>query len=138
MSIICTGVTFSFIWVSITSYTAIAVPSVSLATVQGLVHGVYFGLGNGLGHLIGGLLIGNYGAVATFYSFAVATAVWLLFFALCQKVAYLNYTSLQRMDKEYGMLMTTMITTTMTTTMAHDDKIVVQRNKAKNHNYFMS
>jgi MFS family permease len=81
------GVTFSFIWVSLSQYTAVAVPTVSLATVQGIVHGVYFGLGNGVGHLIGGVAIDAYGAVVTFYAAAVVTVVWLLIFVACQKLS---------------------------------------------------
>lgn len=81
-----TGITFSFIWVSQTSYTAVAIPSASLATIQGIMHGVYFGLGDGIGHFLGGVMIGKFGAVTTFYSFAVATAIWLLAFIACQKI----------------------------------------------------
>jgi len=81
-----TGVTFSFIWVSLSQYTAVAVPSASLGTIQGIIHGVYFGLGNGVGHFLGGVLISQFGAVMTFYGFAVASVVWLLIFFICQKV----------------------------------------------------
>ena len=84
-----TGVTFSFIWVSLTAYTAVAVPTVSLATIQGIMHGVFFGLGNGLGHLIGGVSIEAFGAVATFYSLSVVWGIWLVAFYICQKVSSL-------------------------------------------------
>jgi len=69
-------------------YTAISVPSVSLATVQGIMHGVYYGLGNGVGHLIGGLAIDAYGAPATFYATAVVVVLWSILFFLCQKVSH--------------------------------------------------
>jgi len=85
---LCPGVTFAFTWVSMCQYTAISVPSVSLATVQGIIHGVYFGLGNGVGHLIGGLAIDAYGAPATFYAAAVVVVVWLVLFVICQKVCH--------------------------------------------------
>lgn len=78
--------TYAFTWVSMSQYTAMAVPSVSLATVQGIIHGVYFGLGNGVGHLVGGLTIHSYGAVATYYAAAVGVVLWLIIFVACQKV----------------------------------------------------
>jgi len=71
-------------------YTAILVPTVSLATVQGIIHGVYFGLGNGIGHLIGGLTIHNYGAPATYYAASVFVVAWFLVFVICQKVCQLS------------------------------------------------
>jgi MFS family permease len=80
------GVTFSCIWVSLTAYTAVSVPSASLATVQGILHGVYFGLGNGMGHLIGGLLIGAFGARVTFFGFSGASFIVLILFIIAQKV----------------------------------------------------
>jgi len=83
-----TGVTHAFTWVSMCQYTAISVPSVSLATVQGLIHGVYYGLGNGIGHLIGGLAIDAYGAPATFYAAAAVVILWSVLFYLCQKVCH--------------------------------------------------
>jgi MFS family permease len=82
-----TGVTYSFIWASITQYTAVAVPSASLGTVQGLLHGVYYSFGNGIGHFIGGILISQNGAIVTFYIFAVLSAVWLVLFYVCQRVS---------------------------------------------------
>lgn len=107
------GITFSFIWVSLTSYTAVAVPSVSLATVQGIMHGVYFGLGNGFGHLFGGILIGNYGAVITFYSFSGVTFLWLIVFFICQKFSKKPITPKQFSYQEFG--------TTTTETAETDD-----------------
>ncbi|ELU12968.1 hypothetical protein CAPTEDRAFT_188244 [Capitella teleta] len=78
-------VTFSCIWVSLTAYTAVSVPSASLATVQGILHGVYFGLGNGTGHLIGGLLIGAFGAKVTFFGFSGASFLVLILFIVAQQ-----------------------------------------------------
>lgn len=88
------GVTFSCIWVSLTAYTAVSVPSISLATVQGILHGVYFGLGNGSGHLIGGLLIGAFGARVTFYGFSGASFLVLVLFIIAQKVSWATASSL--------------------------------------------
>jgi len=79
-------------------YTAISVPSVSLATVQGIIHGVYFGLGNGVGHLIGGVTIHWYGAPATYYAASVFVVLWLLVFIVCQKVCQLSPVSTTRVD----------------------------------------
>jgi len=79
-------VTFAFTWVSMSQYTALLVPTVSLAMVQGIVHGVYFGLGNGVGHLVGGLTIDAYGASTTYYASAIVVVFWLIVFFLCQKV----------------------------------------------------
>jgi len=69
-----------------TAYTTMAVPSASLATIQGILHGVYFGLGSGSGHLIGGIMIGYVGSVITFFSFAGASLFVLILFAVAQKV----------------------------------------------------
>ena len=69
-----------------TSYTATSVPEESLATTQGILHGVYTGLGNGVGHLLGGVLIGSYGAVVTFFSVGVASFLVLILFIVAQKV----------------------------------------------------
>ena len=69
-----------------TAYTTMAVPSASLATIQGILHGVYFGLGCGSGHLIGGIMIGYVGAVITFFSFAAASMFVLMLFFIVQKV----------------------------------------------------
>jgi len=71
-------------------YTAISVPTVSLATVQGIIHGVYFGLGNGIGHLFGGLAIDAYGAPATFYAASLFVVLWFIIFLVCQKVCQLT------------------------------------------------
>ena len=75
------------IWVSLTAYSAISVPTFSLATVQGILHGVYFGLGNGTGHLIGGTLIGTIGAPLTFYIMSGACILVLVVFIIAQKVS---------------------------------------------------
>ena len=85
--------TFAFTWVSMSQYTAVAVPSASLATVQGIIHGVYFGLGNGVGHLIGGLTIDAYGAPTTYYAASVMVVCWLIIFVVCQKVCQLFTTT---------------------------------------------
>ena len=83
--------TYATTRVSMNVYTAIAVPSESLATVQGILHGVYIGLGNGLGHLLGGFAIDAYGAPVTFYATSAAVALWLVTFVLCQKVGHSAY-----------------------------------------------
>ena len=82
-----TGVTFSCVLVSLTSYTAESVPTSSFATVQGIMHGAYFGLGSGMGHLIGGTLIGYFGARITFFAFAASCLVVLFLFMAAQKVS---------------------------------------------------
>ena len=81
------GVSFSFIWVAVAQYTANVVPPASLGTVQGLIHGFYFGLGSGIGQFVGGVLIDRFGAVLTFYIFAVLSAVSIGLFYVSQKVS---------------------------------------------------
>ena len=81
------GVTFSCVWVSLTAYSALSVPTSSLATIQGILHGVYFGLGSGTGHLIGGIVIGYFGAPLTFYSMTLACLLVLGLFFVAQKVS---------------------------------------------------
>ena len=90
--------TFAFTWVSMSQYTAIAVPTVSLAMVQGILHGVYFGLGSGVGHMVGGLTINDYGASATYYAASVFVVLWLLVFIASQKVCQHSWNRVNRCD----------------------------------------
>ncbi|XP_070547016.1 major facilitator superfamily domain-containing protein 6-like isoform X2 [Ptychodera flava] len=70
------------------SYFATNIPVSSLATVQGLVHGLYFGIGVGSGCVIGGALIQLTSPTMTFLVFAATAAVGLLltvFVKICTK-----------------------------------------------------
>ncbi|XP_064644661.1 major facilitator superfamily domain-containing protein 6-like [Lineus longissimus] len=79
------GLTFSSVWTSLTRYSCSAVPRASLATVQGILHGVYWGLGAGSGHLAGGLFIDNFGAEATFFTLAAGCILTLGLFGIAQR-----------------------------------------------------
>ncbi|KAL5010838.1 hypothetical protein ScPMuIL_013143 [Solemya velum] len=79
------GFSFAGIWVVLVDYLCGSVPAAYLATVQGVMHGVYFGMGNGSGHMIAGVLIENFGAQVTFWAFAVVSGCLLLLFFLSQK-----------------------------------------------------
>ena len=57
LSYFSTGFTFATAWVAMVEYTSAAVPEVSLGTVMGILHGVYWGLGIGGGQFLGGVLI---------------------------------------------------------------------------------
>ncbi|KAK3582988.1 hypothetical protein CHS0354_027113 [Potamilus streckersoni] len=81
------GFTFAGVWSVYIKYLSTSVPSEYLGTLQGFLHGVYWGLGSGSGFLIGGVLVQNYGAVVTFWSFAVGSFVNLIIFAITQKVS---------------------------------------------------
>ena len=81
------------VWATITSYSATVVPRESLATLQGILHGVYWGLGAGSGYMIGGQLIKNYGAVLTFRGFSAMSIVACVLFILAQKVRPKSVTS---------------------------------------------
>lgn len=64
------------------------VPPDNLATMQGILHGVYWGLGSGCGSLIGGFLVQKFGAPMTFWIFAGASAVNLFIFVIAQKASF--------------------------------------------------
>ena len=78
---------YSFTWIAVSQFTAILVPVASLGTVQGLISGVFLGLGSGVGQFVGGILIDRFGAVLTFYIFAVLSAVSIVLFYVSQKVS---------------------------------------------------
>ncbi|KAL5011089.1 hypothetical protein ScPMuIL_013394 [Solemya velum] len=80
------GFTYAAVWVVVSTYLCMSIPNEYLATVQGVLHGVYWGLGCGTGHMLSGLLVEQFGAVNTFWAFAVASAANLVIFALVQKV----------------------------------------------------
>lgn len=78
-------------WTTLVSCLATAVSSEGLATAQGILGAFYFGLGNGVGSFSSGLLIDKFGAVTTFASFAVASAVTLVLFFSIQQVIMWNH-----------------------------------------------
>ena len=80
------GFTFAGVWSALTAYICMAVPSDNLATMQGILHGVYWGLGSGTGAMLSGILVEKYGARTMFWIFAVAAAVNLVMFCVAQKV----------------------------------------------------
>ena len=86
LSYFSTGFTFATAWVAMVEYTSAAVPEVSLGTVMGILHGVYWGLGIGCGHLIGGALIDNFGARTTFKIHIAASAVVVVLVFIVQRV----------------------------------------------------
>ena len=69
------------------TYASKAVPSVSLASIMGILQGVYFGLGVGVGKMAGGLLIGQIGASYTFFVYGGMCTLVLGWFILIQKVS---------------------------------------------------
>ncbi|XP_062588528.1 major facilitator superfamily domain-containing protein 6-like [Saccostrea cucullata] len=79
------GCTYAGVWSAMTAYMCSAVPQENLATMQGILHGVYWGLGSGCGSLIGGILVQRLGAPMTFWIFAGASGFHLVFFVIAQK-----------------------------------------------------
>lgn len=79
------GFTSAGVWSALTAYMCAVVPPDNLATMQGILHGVYWGLGSGCGSLIGGFLVQKFGAPMTFWIFACASAVNLFIFLIAQK-----------------------------------------------------
>ena len=74
-------------------YLCRAIPVESLATMQGILHGVYWGLGSGAGYVLGGILVEQFGARITFGSFAVTAMVMFVFFIITQKVCIFAFNS---------------------------------------------
>lgn len=81
-----TGCTYAGVWSALTAYMCTVIPQENLATMQGILHGVYWGLGSGCGSLFGGILIQRLGAPTTFWIFAAASGVNLVIFVVAQKV----------------------------------------------------
>ena len=52
------------------------------ATLQGILHGVYFGLGNGIGQLVGGILVRKYGFGTVFRYFSLIDFFVVLVFVV--------------------------------------------------------
>ena len=80
------GCTSAGVWSALTAYMCSVIPPDNLATMQGILHGVYWGLGSGCGSLIGGILVQRLGAPITFWIFAGASGVNLVIFLVAQKV----------------------------------------------------
>ncbi|XP_070547026.1 major facilitator superfamily domain-containing protein 6-like [Ptychodera flava] len=80
------GITFAAVWTVLASYLALAVPNDSFATMQGILHGIYWGLGTGVGNMLGGLFVDFFGAVRTFIGYSIASCVVLVIFAMVQRV----------------------------------------------------
>ncbi|KAJ8307172.1 hypothetical protein KUTeg_015256 [Tegillarca granosa] len=81
------GFTFAGIWGAMIGYLCTVIPGENMATMQGILHGVYWGLGSGSGSMIGGIVTEHFGARVTFWSFAVATVFNLIIFVITQKLA---------------------------------------------------
>lgn len=81
------GCTSAGVWSALTAYMCTVIPPDNLATMQGILHGVYWGLGSGCGSLIGGFLVQKLGAPMTFWIFASASAVNLFIFLIAQKAS---------------------------------------------------
>ncbi|XP_022310017.2 major facilitator superfamily domain-containing protein 6-like [Crassostrea virginica] len=79
------GCTSAGVWSALTAYMCSVIPPDNLATMQGILHGVYWGLGSGCGSLIGGILVQRLGAPITFWIFAGASGVNLVIFLVAQK-----------------------------------------------------
>ena len=63
-----------------------AVPPENVTTMLGILSGMYWGLGSGTGDVIGGQLVGAFGARNTFWIMAVVSVVNLIIFTIAQKV----------------------------------------------------
>ncbi|XP_031568181.1 major facilitator superfamily domain-containing protein 6-like [Actinia tenebrosa] len=75
------GVTYGLVWTASVSY-VVAGPGYG-ATIQGIIHGVYWGLGMAVGGVLGGFLVHVLGARVTFRITAgCSLGILVLFFAL--------------------------------------------------------
>ncbi|XP_070547029.1 major facilitator superfamily domain-containing protein 6-like isoform X2 [Ptychodera flava] len=73
------GVTSAACQVALVSYFAKGVQASSLATLQGVIHGIYAGLGTGTGSALGGLFVMNHGVQVTFVWFSYFACIALVF-----------------------------------------------------------
>ncbi|XP_061899330.1 major facilitator superfamily domain-containing protein 6-like [Entelurus aequoreus] len=78
------GVTHASVWAACISFLSAAVPPDLRTSAQGILQGLHLGLGRGCGAMVGGLLVGYFGAAVTFRGIGMASLVILLIFTLIQ------------------------------------------------------
>ncbi|XP_077369184.1 major facilitator superfamily domain-containing protein 6-like isoform X2 [Festucalex cinctus] len=78
------GVTHASVWAACISFLSAAVPPDLRTSAQGILQGLHLGLGRGCGAMVGGLLVGNFGAAASFRGIGMASLIILLIFVLIQ------------------------------------------------------
>ncbi|XP_019732866.1 major facilitator superfamily domain-containing protein 6-A isoform X1 [Hippocampus comes] len=78
------GVTHASVWAACISYLSAAVPPALRTSAQGILQGLHLGLGRGCGAMVGGLLVGYFGAAASFRGIGMASLIILLIFVLIQ------------------------------------------------------
>ncbi|XP_054653082.1 major facilitator superfamily domain-containing protein 6-A isoform X2 [Dunckerocampus dactyliophorus] len=78
------GVTHASVWAACISFLSAAVPPALRTSAQGILQGLHLGLGRGCGAMLGGLLVGYFGAATTFRGIGMASLIILLIFTLIQ------------------------------------------------------
>ncbi|XP_077401089.1 major facilitator superfamily domain-containing protein 6-A-like [Vanacampus margaritifer] len=78
------GVTHASVWAACISFLSAAVPPDLRTSAQGILQGLHLGLGRGCGAMVGGLLVGNFGAATSFRGIGMASLIILLIFVLIQ------------------------------------------------------
>nr|XP_057908311.1 major facilitator superfamily domain-containing protein 6-A isoform X2 [Doryrhamphus excisus] len=78
------GVTHASVWAACISFLSAAVPPALRTSAQGILQGLHLGLGRGCGAMVGGLLVGYFGAATTFRGVGMASLIILLIFTLIQ------------------------------------------------------
>ncbi|XP_061532530.1 major facilitator superfamily domain-containing protein 6-A-like isoform X1 [Phycodurus eques] len=78
------GVTHASVWAACISFLSAAVPPALRTSAQGILQGLHLGLGRGCGAMVGGLLVGYFGAASSFRGIGMASLVILLIFILIQ------------------------------------------------------
>ncbi|KAM9836110.1 major facilitator superfamily domain-containing protein 6-like [Aulostomus maculatus] len=78
------GVTHASVWAACISFLSAAVPPALRTSAQGILQGLHLGLGRGCGAMVGGLLVGYFGAAETFRGIGMASLVILLIFCFIQ------------------------------------------------------
>ncbi|KAM9829552.1 major facilitator superfamily domain-containing protein 6-like [Syngnathus typhle] len=81
------GVTHASVWAACISFLSAAVPPALRTSAQGILQGLHLGLGRGCGAMVGGLLVGYFGAAVSFRGIGMASLVILLIFVLIQCLA---------------------------------------------------
>ncbi|XP_061685298.1 major facilitator superfamily domain-containing protein 6-A [Syngnathoides biaculeatus] len=78
------GVTHASVWAACISFLSAAVPPALRTSAQGILQGLHLGLGRGCGAMVGGLLVGYFGAAVSFRGIGMASLAILLIFILIQ------------------------------------------------------
>jgi len=82
--------TLHVMWVAVVKYGRMLAPKALIATMLGAIGGTHYGVGRGSGSLIGGLMMGSFGARDTFRYMGIAAATAGIIYISVEKIFFRN------------------------------------------------